>query len=176
MSSISISKKLLTVYHIKNYWHSGKFVEMVPWIPVQQIPTCLYNSSTLPVISGVPLGSLLGPPLFLIYINDLLSSVKHTSSFLFADDTSCLHPICSPQDCIQLQSDLDALSSWSTDWKLMFNETKINVFSFPLSPATHLLNKVNTSILLTNYQSHQAISKRSWHYDIYRTILVSPCI
>ena len=87
------------------------------------------NSSTLPVISGVPQGSLLGPLLFLIYINDLPSSLKHSESFLFADDTKCLRPICSPHDCIQLQSDLDALSTWSNDWKLMFNETKCSLLS-----------------------------------------------
>ena len=77
------------------------------------------NSPTLPVISGVPQGSLLGPLLFLIYINDLPFSLKHSESFLFADDTKCLRPIRSPHDCIQLQSDLDALSSWSSDWKLI---------------------------------------------------------
>ena len=87
------------------------------------------NSSTLPVISGVPQGSLLGPLLFLIYINDLPFSLKHSESFLFADDTKCLRPIRSPHDCILLQSDLDALSPWSSDWKLMFNETKCSLLS-----------------------------------------------
>ena len=87
------------------------------------------NSPTLPVISGVPQGSLLGPLLFLIYINDLPFSLKHSESFLFADDTKCLRPIRSPHDCIQLQSDLDALYSWSSDWKLMFNETKCSLLS-----------------------------------------------
>ncbi len=87
------------------------------------------NSSTLPVISGVPQGSFLGPLLFLIHINDLPLSLKHSESFLFADVTKCLRPICSPHDCIQLQSDLDALSSWSSDWKLMFNETECSLLS-----------------------------------------------
>ena len=92
---------------------------------------CINNSSssTLPVISGVPQGSLLGLLLFLIYINDAPSSLKHSESFLFADDIKCLRPICSPHDCIQLQSDLDALSLWSINWKLMFNETKCSFLS-----------------------------------------------
>ena len=87
------------------------------------------NSTTLPVFSGVPQGSLLGPLLFLIYINDLPCSLKHCESFLFADDIKCFRPICSPLDCIQLQLDIDALSSWSTDWKLMFNKTKCFILS-----------------------------------------------
>ena len=63
------------------------------------------------------------------YINDLSFSLKHTKTFLFADDTKCLRSICSPHDCILLQSDLDALSSWSTNWKLKFNENKWSVLS-----------------------------------------------
>ena len=94
------------------------------------------KSSTLPVVSGVPQGSILGPFLFLIYINDLSPSTIHSKTFLFADDTKCLRPICSPQDHILLQSDLDALSLWSTAWKLMFNETKCSILSitFHASP------------------------------------------
>ena len=92
---------------------------------------CINNckSSTLPVVSGVPQGSILGPFLFLIYINDLSSSINHSKTFLFADDTKCLRPICCPQDRILLQSDLDVLSLWSTDWKLLFNETKCSILS-----------------------------------------------
>ena len=45
--------------------------------------------------------------------NDLPSSLNHSDTFLFADDTKCLRPVCSPHDCSLLQSDLDALSSWS---------------------------------------------------------------
>ena len=92
---------------------------------------CINNckSSTLPVISGVPQGSILGPLLFLIYINDLSPSMNYSNTFLFADDTKCLRPICSPHDRLLLQSDLDVLSAWSTEWKLMFNESKCSLLS-----------------------------------------------
>jgi hypothetical protein len=48
------------------------------------------TSNTLPVISGVPQGSILGPILFLVFVNDLPSSVFSSTLYLFADDTKCL--------------------------------------------------------------------------------------
>ena len=88
------------------------------------------NSSILPVLSGVPQGSILGPLLFLLFINDLPQYVLHSIPLLFADDTKCLSPISSPLDCQLLQSDLDKLSNWSFEWRLLFNESKCTLLSF----------------------------------------------
>ena len=96
-------------------------------------------SSALPVISGVPQGSILGPLLFLIYINDLPSCTTYVNLFLFADDTKCLKSITTPVDTTLLQSDLDSLSEWSLEWKLSFNELKClhsSLKTTKLGPAT----------------------------------------
>ena len=87
-------------------------------------------SGLLPVISGVPQGSILGPLLFLIYINDLPDSLLVSKILLFADDAKCFMPISSSSDCLALQSDLSSLVDWSTTWNLAFNENKCCVIHF----------------------------------------------
>lgn len=84
------------------------------------------NSSN--VISGIPQGSVLGPILFVIYINDLPREIK-SRSLLFADDTKIYRLIKSIADSNQLQKDLDCLVEWSKKWLLAFNESKCHVLS-----------------------------------------------
>ena len=72
-------------------------------------------SSKLPVTSGVPQGSILGPLLFIIFINDLPDSVQSATPLLFADDNKCIKAISSPHDSILLQDDLSALTNWSSN-------------------------------------------------------------
>ena len=75
------------------------------------------------VKSGVPQGSILGPLLFLYYVNDMPSYVSNTAK-MFADDTKLYSEVKDQQDCASLQDDLNALSFWSRKWLLGFNETK----------------------------------------------------
>ena len=78
------------------------------------------------VISGVPQGTILGPILFLLYINDLPNIVESVAK-LFADDCKLYREISSVDDCEKLQKDLDKLYKWSQDWLLFFNTTKCAV-------------------------------------------------
>ena len=81
------------------------------------------RSGLLPVISGVPQGSILGPLLFLIFINDLPDSTHSSSLLLYADDAKCFRPIASSTDH-HLQDDLNSLFNWSLKWRLCFNNYK----------------------------------------------------
>ena len=80
-------------------------------------------SSWVDVISGVPQGSILGPLLFLIYVNDIPGLCISTTK-LFADDTKLYREIKSTDDCKILQEDLNSLSVWSETWLLKFNAGK----------------------------------------------------
>ena len=72
------------------------------------------------VLSGVPQGSVLGPILFLIYINDLDDSI--TSNVLkFADDTKLFRKVNTDGDKQHLQNDLERLVKWSEKWQMLFN-------------------------------------------------------
>ena len=87
-----------------------------------------YMSQEAPVLSGVPQGTVLGPLLFLIFINDITENVS-SQIRLFADDCLIYREIWSPSYCSLLQKDLDTLVKWSKTWGMMFNIKKCNVIS-----------------------------------------------
>ncbi|MCG8431742.1 MAG: hypothetical protein MJA29_11285, partial [Candidatus Omnitrophica bacterium] len=87
-------------------------------------------SPLLPVVSGVPQGSILGPLLFSMYVNDLPATISElTDSGLYADDAKCYRTIRDLNDCIALQGDLDMLWQWSNVWGLGFSIPKCQVVS-----------------------------------------------
>ena len=97
-------------------------------------------SSYLPVSSGVPQGSILGPLLFIIYTNDLPCNIS-SNVYSFADDTKLLHQISSFNDTIALQADLFAVQ----EWKLCLNESKCHLMSFSLKTVSNNTYTLNGS-------------------------------
>jgi hypothetical protein len=80
------------------------------------------------VLSGVPQGSVLGPLLFLIFINDLDTAVSQEDGLLkFADDTRVARVIRGEADRLGLQQALDRLMDWSNRWGMQFNVKKCKV-------------------------------------------------
>ena len=138
-------------------WKFGITGDLWQWVRaylsnrVQCVSIGQSTSPMLPVISGVPQGSILGPVLFLIFVNDLPSTLSLSKVLLFADDTKCIMPICSLQDCLNLQTDLSRLSDWCSTWNLPLNEEKCSSIHFkprssPSSFTYHLNGKQISSI------------------------------
>jgi len=75
-------------------------------------------SDSTPVISGVPQGSVLGPLIFLLFINDLPCGIDSVVK-LYADDVIMYRSIKDSSDHHALQSDLDKLAHWSTIWQML---------------------------------------------------------
>ncbi|MCG8078525.1 MAG: reverse transcriptase family protein, partial [Candidatus Thiodiazotropha taylori] len=92
----------------------------------QSVVTNGTSSSSIPVSSGVPQGSVLGPILFLVYINDLPEQVRSRVR-LFADDTAMYLCISSLSEANILQKDLIKLEQWEKDWDMNFNPSKCQV-------------------------------------------------
>ena len=128
-------------------WLSAYLTNRVQYVSVGQS-----FSNKLPVISGVPQGSILGPVLFLIFINDLPTIFSFCKILLFADDAKCLMPISSQHDCVLLQNDLNRLVEWCNTWNLFLNEEKCSIIHFTKnrSPLFYSYSLNNKEILHTS--------------------------
>ena len=91
-----------------------------------------HDTDWMKVTSGVPQGSILGPTLFLMYINDLPDTLRHVKCLLFADDAKIFSRIQCINDCSLLQLDLDNMSRWCADWRITLNVDKCFFINFSL--------------------------------------------
>ncbi|CAB3996921.1 RNA-directed DNA polymerase from mobile element jockey [Paramuricea clavata] len=99
----------------------------------QRVTTLGATSSKKTVCSGVPQGSILGPILFLLYVNDLPDAVTNSTVACFADDTKIFRRIDSITDAMLLQDDINNLQSWSMSSGLVFNKGKCKSISVTYS-------------------------------------------
>jgi hypothetical protein len=121
----TVPHRLLT-YKLEQYGICGPLLK---WIGnfltgrTQRVRVNNELSKVVQVTSGVPQGSVLGPLLFLLYINDITKTVRSKMN-LFADDCVIYSQVYSNNDIARLQTDLDALCQWSLNWGLRFNVNK----------------------------------------------------
>jgi ribonuclease P/MRP protein subunit RPP40 len=117
-------RRLIKKLH--SYGFSGQILRWVKAFISERTQVVRVNGATshaAQVLSGVPQGSVLGPVLFVIYVNDMPARVS-SSIRLYADDTKLYRPISSPSDAQALQDDLSSLETWSDEWLLKFHPEK----------------------------------------------------
>ncbi len=82
------------------------------------------SSSAVRVESGVPQGTVLGPLMFLLFINDIANKVEHSRIRLFADDCLLFREVNNENEYEKLQNDFDAVGKWAKEWQMKFNVEK----------------------------------------------------
>lgn len=114
---------------LKNHGIQGNLWNWISeWLKGRKQRVCLggCKSAWQPVLSGVPQGSVLGPVLFLIFINDLDEDIV-SWILKFADDTKIFGEVADSVTRDQLQADLNKLTLWSERWQMKFNVDKCKV-------------------------------------------------
>ena len=114
---------------LKRYGIHGNLLSWMESFLTKRVQTVICEggtSTSSPVTSGVPQGSVLGPLLFLTYINDLPNGLTSTVK-LFADDTLLYGVVVEDSDCDNLQDDLNKLEIWQNEWQMQFNPSKCNI-------------------------------------------------
>ena len=122
------------------------------------------SSEWKPINSGVPRGSVLGPLLFLVYINDITEGLE-SIPLLFADDTALLEIVDSPDEsAFTLNDDLEKISNCSQKWLVIMNPSKCEVIVFsakknkPFHPELYL---DDSTISEVSSQTHLGITLQS---------------
>ena len=128
--SISHSKLLHKIlkYGIKGNLHS--WINAFLSNRTQVVKVGSNFSSSIPVISGVPQGSVLGPLLFLLFINDIANNMNLGIKIkLFADDVKLYTEISLPSDHSNFQSQLNNIHSWASIWQIKISYEKSNILN-----------------------------------------------
>lgn len=125
LENVGFSKHLLIF--LKSYL-SGRY----QFVQVNGVRSANFLST-----SGVPQGSILGPLLFVVFINDVVDTLG-VDCLLYADDLKIFLPVTSLQDCHRLQEELDRVYDWCTENKLAINISKCQVMSY--TTKQHFIN------------------------------------
>ena len=150
------------LYKLKSMGISGELYKLLENYLSNRLQRVLLNgqtSSWKPVLAGVPQGSILGPLLFLVYINDLPDGLKSNAK-LFADDTSLFTIVKDKNESANiLNNDLQSISTWAYNWKMLFNPD-------PKKPAQEVLfsrkyqSQTHPTISLNNVQVERTTSQK----------------
>jgi hypothetical protein len=123
---LAISSKSVEIFPAEIYWGRlflGGWLESWLTTREQKVLVDGEKSRSVKVKSGVPQGTVLGPLMFLLYINDIGENIR-SSERLFADDSLVYMAVSSRNDCQRLQDDLTTMVNWSKKWQMIFNPSK----------------------------------------------------
>ena len=122
----------------------------------QRLQVNAEKSGWADVISGVPQGTVLGPFLFITYINDIVCNLYLNSKIkLFADDAVMYREIWSSQVEVTFQNDIDSITDWAKTWQMSLNFDKCNVMSITTSNSESTISSQMSRVPLGIVSSHK---------------------
>jgi hypothetical protein len=165
----------LLIAKLKKYGIPDQLVEWIEDFLYGRYQQVILNgvaSEYQAVTSGVPQGSVLGPSLFLFYINDIVLDVN-SEIRLFADDVLMFSTVRDETSVRLFQRDLDTLQSWATSWKMCFNTSKCNVMYVGNTPKDfkedltyELCGDVLKRVESTKYLGVEICANLKWEHHI----------
>ena len=154
------------LYKLKSMGISGELIKLLENYLSNRLQRVVLNGQTSPwrpVLAGVPQGSILGPLLFLIYINHLPNRLKSNAK-LFVDDTFLFTIVKDKNESANiLNNDLSLNSRWAYDWKMLFNPDPKKpaqelIFSRKKQSQSHpTISLNNIPVERASYQKHLGI-------------------
>ena len=159
------------------YGIRGRALEWIEAFLTDRIQQVVVNgefSDIAPVTSGVPQGSVLGPILFLSFINDMPECVT-SKCRLFADDSIIYREVSATSDCTRLQDDLDALERWEKAWGMSFNPTKCNIIHIsrkkdPVLNTYHIKSTDLEAVDTATYLGVDVAKNLTWHKQTSKVV------
>ena len=142
------------LHKLKYYGVGEKTLNWIASFLQNRTQTVLVNGKTsteTPVLSGVPQGTVLGPLLFLAYINDMPDCVTSQIK-LFADDSLLYARISGEEDAVRLQEDLNRLTEWEETWMMHFHPAKCETLRI-----TNKVKPINYDYYIHNHKLSLAI-------------------
>ena len=139
------------IFKLKSYGVEGELLLLLKAYLRNREQRVVLNGQTSEwkrIYSGVPQGSVLGPLLFLIYINDLHDGISSMCK-IFADDTSLFSKVLDVnKSVIELNADLEKINQWAYQWKMQFNPISKQMKLFFLGSLFHIIYLILPLILM----------------------------
>nr|CAH8862562.1 unnamed protein product [Trichobilharzia regenti] len=168
------------ILKLLSYGISGRLLEWITSFLTgreQLVKVNHHLSTSKPITSGVIQGSVLGPTLFIVFINDIVSMIKYGKPYLFADDLKVVYDFDYNDMNIvsKIQEDLNSLCNWSEKWQLTFNPAKSGITYFGRWKPSMCLYMYGDLVSNTNTVTDLGITYSDLTFTEHANKVVSDC-